>query len=92
MRLKEQHPDAYEEAKQYEKTAVDNGSPFTWSQGESLFDLENPERIAQVKQDHSKRLGRMRAKVQINPLRPDKEPVDLDELYGQSKVCLACHK
>ena len=92
IRLKEQHPDAYEEAKRYEKTAVASGSPFTWSQGESLSDLENPKRIAQIKEDHSKRLERMRAKLQINPLRPDREPVDLDELYGQSKGCLACHK
>lgn len=92
VRLREQHPDAYEEAKQYEKTAVANGSPFTWSQGESLSDLEKPERIDQIKKDHSKRVERMQAKLPVNPLRPDKEPVDLDELYGQSKVCLACHK
>ena len=25
-------------------------------------------------------------------IRPDGETVDIDELYGQSKVCLACHK
>lgn len=92
VRLKEQHPDAYEEAKRYEKTAIASGSPFTWSQGEALSDLEKPERIAQIKEDHFKRLERMHAKLQANPLRPDKEPVDLDELYGQSKVCLACHK
>lgn len=92
VRLREQHPDAYEEAKQYEKTAVANGSPFTWSQGESLSDLEKSERIAQIKEDHSRRVERMRAKLPVNPLRPDREPVDLDELYGQAKVCLACHK
>ena len=32
----ERHPDYFEEAKRYEKTAIDYGSPFTWSQGESL--------------------------------------------------------
>lgn len=92
VRLKEQHPQAYEEAKQYEKTAVDNGSPFTWSQGESLFDLEQDERTAQIKADHAKRMERMRAKFQPNPLRPDAEPIDIDDLYGQAKVCVACHK
>lgn len=92
VRLREQHPDAYEEAKRYEKTAVANGSPFTWSQGESLSDLEKPERVAQIKKDHAQRLERVKAKMQINPLRPNREPVDLDELYGKSKVCLACHK
>ncbi len=92
VRLKEQHPNAFEEAKAYEKTAVENGSPFTWSQGESLEELEQPERIEQIRQDHERRLARKRSKVQPNPLRPDGEPLDIDDLYGKAKVCLACHK
>ena len=92
VRLREQHPDSYEEAKRYEKTAVDSGSPFTWSQGESLVDLENPERIEQIKSDHMKRIDRMHAKLQRNPLRPNAEPIDIDDLYGKAKACLACHK
>ena len=92
VRLKEQHPNAFEEAKRYEKTAVENGSPFTWSQGESLDELEQPERIEQIRQDHEQRLARRRSKVQPNPLRPDSEPLDIDDLYGKAKVCLACHK
>lgn len=92
VRLKEQHPEAFEEAKAYEKNAIEHGSPFTWSQGESLEQLARPERIAQIKRDHEQRLARMRAKVQPNPLRPDNEPIDIDDLYGQAKVCLACHK
>ncbi len=92
VRLKERHPDAFEEAKTYEKTAVEHGSPFTWSQGESLEQLEKPERIEQIKRDYEKRLTRLRSNTQINPLRPDHEPLDIDELYGQTKVCLACHK
>ena len=92
VRLKEQHPNAFEEAKAYEKTAVENGSPFTWSQGESLDELSKPERIAQIKEDHQRRLERMRVKRHINPLRPDAEPIDIDDLYGKAKVCLACHK
>ena len=78
--------------KRYEKTAVKNGSPFTWSQGESLEELEQPERIEQIRQDHERRLARQRSKVQPNPLRPDGEPLDIDDLYGKAKVCLACHK
>lgn len=92
VRLKERHPEAFEEAKRYEKTAVDNGSPFTWSQGESLEQLERSERIAQIKSEHEQRLQRMRSKTQRNPLRPDDEPLDVDDVYGQAKVCLACHK
>ena len=92
VRLKEQHPNAFEEAKRYEKTAVEHGSPFTWSQGESLEELERPERVDQIMQDHAQRLARRRSKVQPNPLRPDSEPLDIDDLYGKAKVCLACHK
>lgn len=92
LRLKEQHPEAFEEAKAYEKNAVEHGSPFTWSQGESLEELERPERIAQIRTDHEQRLARMRTKVQPNPLRSNSEPLDIDDLYGQAKICLACHK
>ena len=92
VRLKEQHPQAFEEAKAYEKDAVTHGSPFTWTEGESLEELEHPERIDQIKQDHEQRLVRIQSKVQPNPLRPGREPLDIDDLYGQAKVCLACHK
>ncbi|MXX03753.1 MAG: phosphoadenosine phosphosulfate reductase family protein [Gemmatimonadetes bacterium] len=92
VRLMERHPEYFEEAKRYEKTAMDHGSPFTWSQGESLDDLSRPERIAQIKEDHQRRLERMCEVRQVNPLRPDAEPIDIDDLYGKSKVCLACHK
>ena len=92
VRLKEEHPEAFDEAKAYEKNAVDHGSPFTWSQGESLEELEQPERTEQIRLDHKERLARMRSRVQSNPLRPDIEPLDIDDLYGKAKVCLACHK
>lgn len=92
VRLKEKHPDAFEEAKTYEKNAVEHGSPFTWCQGESLEELEQPERIVQIRQDHEQRLERAKAKAIPNPLRPDSEPLDIDDLYGKAKVCLACHK
>ncbi len=92
VRLKEQHPEAFEEAKRYEKTAVEHGSPFTWSNGESLEDLARPERVAAIRTEHERRLARMRAGQQRNPLRKDSEPLDIDDLYGQAKVCLACHK
>lgn len=92
VRLMDRHPGYFEEAKKYEKNALEHGSPFTWSQGESLVELSRPERIAQIRNDHQDRLRRMRIKRQANPLRPDAEPLDIDDLYGQAKVCLACHK
>jgi hypothetical protein len=90
--LKERHPEAFEEAKSYEKTALTHGSPFTWVDGESLEELVQPERVIQIRAEHERRLERRRAKVQPNPLHSSEGPVDIDELYGQAKVCLACHK
>jgi 3'-phosphoadenosine 5'-phosphosulfate sulfotransferase (PAPS reductase)/FAD synthetase len=92
IRLMEKHPKAFEDAKSYEKTAIECGSPFTWSQGESLENLITPERIVQIKQDYERRLARSIEAKQINPLRPNCEPIDIDDLFGQTKVCLACHK
>jgi hypothetical protein len=92
VRLMERHPDKFAEAKTYEKNAVQHGSPFTWSHGESLEELAQPERIAEIRQDHEARLKRLRTKTLPNPLRPEYEPLDIDDLYGQAKVCLACHK
>ena len=92
VRLKERHPGYFEDAKAYEKSAIDNGSPFTWSQGESLAELEQPDRVEQIRAEHGRRLQRMREVRRPNPLRPDVEPIDIDDLYGQAKACLACHK
>ena len=75
-----------------EKTSLDHGSPFSWSEGETLLELEKPERIAQIRADHEKRVKRAKAKRKVDPLRPEQGAVDLDEIYGQQKVCLACHK
>lgn len=90
--LLERHPEAFENAKSLEKTAMEHGSPFTWSENESLEELSRPERIQKIKEDHEKKLELQRKRRKVNPLRPDGGIVDFDELYGQQKVCLACHK
>lgn len=92
VRLMERHPDSFEEARSYEKNAIEHGSPFTWSQGESLDELARPERVKQIRADHERRLERMASRRVMNPLRPTSEGMDIDDLYGQAKVCLACHK
>ena len=92
VRLRERHPDFFEEAKSYEKNALEHGSPFTWSRGESLEELEQPGRVEQIRADHLKRLQRAHGERVPNPLRPNGEPLDIDDLYGQTKICLACHK
>lgn len=92
VRLMERHPDRFEEAKSYEKNALEHGSPFTWTQSESLTELATPERIAQIRAEHQRRVERAAARRPRNPLRPDGDVIDNDELYGQAKVCLTCHK
>ena len=92
VNLMEKHPEAFEEAKDYEKQALENQSPFTWTLKESLEELSQPERVEEIKVEYLERLEKSKLKKVLNPLRPNEEPVDIDELYGQSKVCLACHK
>lgn len=92
VHLLEKHPEAFKDAMKYEKKATESGSPFTWSEHESLEELSKPERIAQIKADYEKRLEKLKQQHQKNPLRPNDETVDIDDLYGQSKVCLTCHK
>jgi len=96
VRLKERHPDKFDAAKALEKDALEHGSPFTWSSGESLAELEQPERIAQIAADFERRRERTRAVIPINPLRPARtSPEDIDDVYGEDEgngSCLICHK
>lgn len=97
VRLMREHPDAFEEAKAYEKTALDGGSPFTWTQGESLDELARRDRIAEIEADYQKRLDKERERRRRNPLLDDDiDPeLDIDELYGDDEgrgACLVCHK
>jgi hypothetical protein len=97
VRLRETHPERFEEAKRYEKTALTHGSPFTWTQGEPLEMLERPERVQQIKTDFEIRRSRAKAKQTINPLRSldgtEYDNIDdilmLDEGAG---ACLVCYK
>lgn len=95
VRLRERHPEAYEDAKAYEKTALECGTPFTWTKGEPLSDLEKPERVAQVKQEYENRRRRELARRPRNPLRPWEDNMDIDDLYGDDEgggACAVCHK
>ncbi len=96
VRLKKVHPAAFEDAKTYEKNALEHGSPFTWTQRESLDELEKPERMAQIEADFEIRKKRELANRKPNPLRINLiEPVDIDEIYLEDEgggACLVCHK
>lgn len=95
VRLAERHPDAFEEAIGYEKTALKDGSPFTWSSGESLTELIQPARVEQIKRDFEQRRERLMRRRPRNPLAGDTDVVDVDDIYGIDEAsggCLTCHK
>lgn len=95
VRLRERHPEAFEDAKAYEKTALECGTPFTWTKGEPLSDLEKPERVTQVKEEYEARRRRELSRHPKNPLRPWEDNMDIDDLYGEDEgggACAICHK
>lgn len=47
--LLENHPELFEESKQYEKINPDTGERYTWAQNESLEELAQPERLVQIR-------------------------------------------
>ena len=62
--LKENHPEAWEHAKSLEKQATDNASAFTWIKDMPLTELEKPEIIAKVKEQHKKQIEKLKKNKQ----------------------------
>lgn len=94
VRLSEHHPGRFAEAVDYEKTALKDGSPFTWSQGESLTELVEPARVEQIKADYEKRRERLRRNRKVNPLSA-RTAETIDDVYGIDEGaggCVICHK
>ena len=96
--LKENHPKAWEHAKSLEKQATDSASAFTWIKDMPLTELEKPEVIAKVKEQHKKQLEKLKLKkdkqLQNNPFLKD-EDINVEEnlaLDDVSSSCLICHK
>ena len=84
----ENHPDLFELAKDYEKFNEETGERFTWSQGESLQELSETDRIKQIKENYSKAMARAKA---TQPNRP------LLDIFGEAlddeddeEPCLIC--
>ena len=55
VHLKERHPDLFDAAKVYERPFEGSGNTFTWSERESLSELEQPERVQAIKDEHARR-------------------------------------
>lgn len=90
VRLKETYPDLFELAKEYEERPTPTGGHFYWNQGESLAELERPERVAEIKrkwEERQRKQDRRRANqplVQIlGGLAPEDQP-------GERDGCLIC--
>lgn len=94
VRLAQHHPDEFQKAVSYEKIALEGGSPFTWSQGESLTELIKPERVDAIKKDYEKRLERLKKRRPKNPLAAQIDET-IDDVYGIDEAnagCVICHK
>src|SRR3546814_12303730 len=86
VRLSEHHPGRFAEAVDHEKTALKAGSPFTWSQGESLTDLLEPARVEQIKADHETRRERWRRNRKVNPLSARPADTSAGRRLGEASV------
>ncbi len=87
--LMENHPDLFELAKDYEKFNEDTGERFTWSQGESLPELSEAERIKQIKENYRKAMEQAKASQPNRPLLEIFGTVLDDE--DDDEPCLICH-
>jgi len=88
--LKEHHPDLFEEAKRFEKINAETGERYTWSQSESLEELERPERVAKIREEHLKSLVRP-VVLPNRPLHEILAGADEDDDDDDEQPCLICH-
>ena len=87
--LRQHHPELYEAAKAYEKMVPEEEQGlFTWSDGESLEDLEQPERVAEIRARHEAEMRRERSRQPNRSLLEVLEDVLDDE--DDEKPCLIC--
>lgn len=84
--LLENHPDLYEKAMQYEKEESETQERYTWTSKESLAELKQPERVAQIKAEHQKR-QQLQSKSRTNQTLTQLFATDLASDEG----CLICH-
>lgn len=84
--LWENHPELFEEAARYEKVDPVTGERYTWSEGESLWDLITPERAEKIRAEAVRRQRSYKN-------RPNRT---LAEVFsemdaGEQEGCVVCH-
>lgn len=89
VRLKQQYPHLYEEAKAYEKPNRINGNIFYWCQDEPLSELEKPERIAEIISKWEIQQVRQKQNRKNIPLVTSFAGLVIDE--APTSGCVICH-
>lgn len=85
--LLQRHPDLYEKAKQYEKYDPETGKRYTWSSKESLEELQDPDRIAEI----MTRAGTTPPQKEGIFALPLAQMVSEDDDDDGELACLMCH-
>ena len=88
--LMDNHPELFELAKGYEKFNEETGERYTWSQGESLVELADAERIQQIKANYAKAMAREQESQSNRSLLEIMGDVFDDE--DDEEPCLTCDK
>lgn len=87
--LQENHPELFQKAVEFEKLNEQTGERYTWSQGETLVQLTQPKRVAEIKANYKKALE---LEQKSRPNRPLVEVLSdvLDE-ENDEEGCAICH-
>ena len=91
--LRERHPDLYAKAKSYEKIVRDSETGeivkrYSWSQGETLEEMEAPERVEQIKANHQKFLEEeKRRRRPVRLLEMFEDALDNDDDTLPCQIC-----
>ena len=98
--LQENNPSAWAHAKSLEKEATKNQSAFYWIKDMPLTELEKPEVIAKIKDQHKKQLEKLKLKrnkkQENNPFLKGEKVLNIEENLALeeeiSPSCIVCHK
>ena len=71
----------------FEKFDDETGESYTWTQNESLHDLQKPERIEEIKNDQKRRQALINNKTNL----PLSNVFGKSENDGSDDGCLICH-
>ena len=90
VRLKERHPELFERAKEYEQKSELYGDKFYWCQNESLAELEQPERMQEIRVNWIASQERNRTKRKNVPLVETLGGLEPEDDQHLRDGCLIC--